>query len=247
MSTIRVGCAGWTVPRQHAALFQSDGSHLSRFASTFNCVEVNSSFYRVHQPKTYTRWAASVPDDFLFSVKVPKTVTHERKLVDAGDLMTIFLEGVTNLGTKCGPLLFQLPPSLAFNPEVARRFFKEFRSSYSAAAVCEPRHQSWFTSQACDLLKTFKIGRVAADPSVAATFEPGSYKKTVYYRLHGSPDVYYSSYSRPYLETLIDKLRSHHDAETIWCIFDNTAAGWAVENACYVVEGLRQRLNQVPT
>lgn len=241
MPTIRVGCAGWNIAKQHVALFQAEGSHLARYASTFDSVEINSSFYRPHRLATYSRWAASVPEDFLFAVKAPKTITHERRLIDTANLLTSFLGEVENLGAKLGPLLFQLPPSLQFDLATAERFFDLLRSHFSTAVVCEPRHQSWFTPVAYELLKSFRIGRAVADPPVVMTAEPVASSDTVYYRLHGSPRMYYSSYSREYLDLLCTTLLSHSDEKTIWCIFDNTAEGHATENANYLLQQLPKK------
>ena len=72
----RIGCAGWSIPKAHAGAFPAVGTALERYAQVFDCVEINSSFYRSHRPSTYERWAASVPDHFRFSVKMPKQITH---------------------------------------------------------------------------------------------------------------------------------------------------------------------------
>ena len=79
----RVGCAGWSIPSRHAALFDAGDSHLARYATRFDVVEVNSTFHRRHQARTFERWAASVPARFRFSAKLPKAITHEAKLRDA--------------------------------------------------------------------------------------------------------------------------------------------------------------------
>src|SRR5215207_10102592 len=122
VATIRIGTAAWSIPKEHAVLFPAAGSHLERYGAIFNAVEINSSFYRPHRTATYERWAASVPEDFRFAVKVPKSVTHERRLKDAGDLLDQFVSEVGGLGPKLGPLLIQLPPSLAFQEGVADAF-----------------------------------------------------------------------------------------------------------------------------
>src|SRR5256885_13730988 len=85
--SIHVGCAGWSVRADHASHFPAEGSHLQRYAGRFAAVEINTSFYRPHRPATYARWAASVPSDFRFSVKVPKEITHKRRLVDTLELL----------------------------------------------------------------------------------------------------------------------------------------------------------------
>src|SRR5919109_1109876 len=106
---LRVGCAGWTIPSQHAHAFPAQGTHLERYAHRFTGVEVNSSFYRSHRPTTYARWAASVPDQFQFAVKMPKEFTHTRRLVEVTAPLECFLTEVQSLGPKLGPLLIQLP------------------------------------------------------------------------------------------------------------------------------------------
>ena len=139
---------GWSIPREHADRFPEEGTHLARYAGRFPAVEINSSFYKPHRPATYARWAASVPADFRFSVKVPKLATHERRLVDADDVLDGFLAEATQLGDKLGPLLVQLPPSLTFSAGVAERFFALLRGRFDGAVALEPRHPSWFEPEA---------------------------------------------------------------------------------------------------
>ena len=158
---VRVGCAGWSIPKVHAALFKPDGSHLQRYGVRFRAVEINSSFHRPHRPSTYARWAASVPKDFRFAVKIPKEVTHTRRLVETADLLDSFLPAATALGENIGPLLVQLPPSLRFVPVVAGSFFEMLRARFTGDLACEPRHESWFRSPASRLLTSFRVGRVA--------------------------------------------------------------------------------------
>jgi uncharacterized protein YecE (DUF72 family) len=102
---VRVGCAGWSLPKEHTDRFPADGTHLERYAGRFPAVEIDSSFYKPHRPTTYVRWAASVPADFRFSVKVPKVATHERRLVDPEDVLDSFLAEATQLGDGWGHCL----------------------------------------------------------------------------------------------------------------------------------------------
>jgi uncharacterized protein YecE (DUF72 family) len=227
-----IGCAGWSIPREHADHFSAAGSHLERYAGRFSAVEINSSFYRPHRPATYARWAAAVPSGFRFAVKVPREITHTRRLADAADLLDRFLAEIGGLGDKLGPLLVQLPPSLVFDAAVARQFLTALRQRFNGAVVCEPRHRSWFEIAAERLLTRQRVARVAADPAlVPAGAVPGGWDGLAYYRLHGSPRMYYSSYSPEYLSTLADRLRESARAAALWCIFDNTALGAATANA----------------
>ena len=166
------------------------GSHLERYGAILNAVEINSSFYRPHRRATYERWATLVPDDFRFAVKVPKTITHERRLKDASDLLDRFVSEVSGLGHKLGPLLVQLPPSLSFQAGIADQFLRELRGRTEGSIVCEPRHASWFTPGVETLLNKLRIARVAADPPPASgADEPGGWRGLTYYRLHGSPRI----------------------------------------------------------
>jgi len=228
----RVGCAGWGVASGKAEIFGAGDSVLERYSTRFTAVEINSSFTRAHQRRTYERWACSVPAGFHFSVKVPRAVTHTARLQGIRDLLRPFLEQVNGLGDKLGCLLVQLPPSLAFDPDVALAFFTELRQLTSTSVACEPRHPSWFTGEVDATLSEHRVGRVAADPAITpAAAVPGGFPGTRYYRWHGSPRTYYSGYSTEALQTLAGAARTAPADCSPWVIFDNTAVGAALENA----------------
>ncbi|RZI85461.1 MAG: DUF72 domain-containing protein [Rubrivivax sp.] len=243
---IHIGCAGWALPKAEQAAFPAEGTHLQRYAARFNAVEINSSFYRPHQPATYARWADSVPASFRFSVKVPKAITHERRLVDAEALLDAFLAQAGALGDRLGCLLVQLPPSLKLAPDQAEGFFKALRQRHTGPVALEPRHASWFTDEAVQLLKSQQISRVAADPALlpAASEPSGDVRDTAYFRLHGSPRIYYSAYDEAALDAIAQSLtRARGHTDHVWCIFDNTALGAATANAL----ALAERLLATPT
>ncbi|HEX2552276.1 MAG TPA: DUF72 domain-containing protein [Microvirga sp.] len=230
---VRIGTAGWSIPKEHGAAFPTDGSHLERYAAVFNAVEINSSFYRPHRPATYERWAASVPDGFRFAVKLPKAITHEHRLKGTRPLLDRFLSEASGLGSKLGPLLVQLPPSLRFEAGASDAFLHELRSLVAGEIVCEPRHRSWFVPEVEALLDALRIARVAADPApVPGAGEPGGWRNLSYVRLHGSPRIYYSPYSEEALTAIAERLVKDTAAGTgSWCIFDNTAAFAATGDA----------------
>jgi uncharacterized protein YecE (DUF72 family) len=238
---LRVGCAGWTIPKEHTSRFPVEGNHLARYAERLQSVEVNSCFYRSHRPSTYARWAAETPPQFAFSLKLPKEITHERRLVKTDGAISRFLAETAELGPKRGAILVQLPPSLAFDAKLVEDFFTTLRRQYDGEVVCEPRHVSWFTLEPETLLTRLKVARVAADPSVVRHgAEPGGWGGTVYYRLHGSPQMYRSQYPAQHLVVLANVLvRSIATANT-WCIFDNTALGAAAGDALSLVERIEE-------
>jgi uncharacterized protein YecE (DUF72 family) len=241
MTKLMIGTAGWSIARAMAHAFDADGSGLERYASVFSGVEINSSFYRPHRKDTYARWAASVPADFRFSVKCPKVITHTARLVDARDELARFLDEISALDDRLGPILVQLPPSLKFDAARVRNFFELACSLHRGAWVCEPRHGSWFEPEAVALLTEYCIARVAADPGIVeAAGEPACSRTLAYWRLHGSPEIYYSPYSAECLEAMAEKLVGW-EAQEAWCIFDNTAAGAALENALTLREMVEAR------
>jgi uncharacterized protein YecE (DUF72 family) len=239
-SPIHVGCAGWSLPRASWPEFPADGTHLQRYAARFNAVEINSSFYRPHQAATYMRWAASVPAHFRFSVKLPKTITHQQRLRECDELIDTFMAQVSGLGDRLGCLLVQLPPSLHFDSDSAALFLRQLRERHGGAVALEPRHASWFTPPADALLQTWQVGRVLADPPVVeASRQPGGFTGLVYVRLHGSPRMYYSAYERTFLDALTGRLdMAAQSGASVWCIFDNTAEGHAVTDALYTTQQL---------
>ncbi len=186
-----------------------------------------------------------MPAGFAFAVKAPKEITHRRRLANAGAELEAFLAQIGGLGERLGPLLFQLSPSLAFDRGVAEAFFAALRARFEGSAVCEPRHPDWLTSEADDVLKAFRIGRVAADPPLAfGAADPGGWGSIRYFRLHGSPRRYYSDYDADALERIATALtRAGMEGDAVWCIFDNTAAGAATANALalQVILGRRGR------
>jgi uncharacterized protein YecE (DUF72 family) len=237
-SRICVGCAGWSIASRHSASFGEGDSVLARYATRFSVVEVNSTFYRSHQAQTYVRWAGSVPRAFRFSVKLPKTITHEAHLSRSGQAIATFAEEIAGLGAKLGGVLVQLPPSLAFDARVAGTFFGTMRRTFDSPIACEPRHPSWFGPEADALWERHDVARVRADPPKPEGAEvPGSVGSWRYFRLHGAPRMYYSAYDDARLTTIADELRaSASRRHSVWCIFDNTAHSHAVEDAVRLQE-----------
>ena len=137
------------------------------------------------------------------------------------------------LGDRLQIILVQLPPSLAFDAAVAQSFFAALRGSWRGMIACEPRHPSWFEADADRMLDALAIARVAADPApVEAAARPGGWRGLCYWRLHGSPVAYRSSYDDGRLEAYAEAIhRERRAGREVWCIFDNTAGPAATGNA----------------
>jgi uncharacterized protein YecE (DUF72 family) len=247
MKPVTIGIAGWALPRADAEIFPpaAFGSNLARYAAVFDAVEINSSFYRPHKPETYARWAESVPPGFRFAVKLPRSVTHEKRLQDVEPDLDQFVAEAGTLGAKLGWVLVQTPPSLRFDPAAAEALFAGLRRRLPAGTIalaCEARHGSWFGEESTALMRELGICRVIADPPAG---EPGQYVATqadeTYIRLHGSPLIYRSVYEPERLAQVAAWLRSQEGRALV--IFDNTMSGTQIRQALQ----LRQMLTSSPS
>lgn len=147
-------------------------------------------------------------------------------------LAVLICSGIRPRCQKRGPILIQLPPSIAFDARVAEDFLGALRGRDQGQVACEPRHFSWFCAEAERLLARWRLARVAADPSFGTGGDlPSGWRDPVYFRLHGSPDTYWSSYSPDYLGRLARTLKAFRSSAETWCILDNTASGSAIANA----------------
>jgi uncharacterized protein YecE (DUF72 family) len=235
---VYIGTAGWSIPRPVGERFPAEGSHLARHGQVLGCTEINSTFKHEHRPSTFARWAATTPPAFRFAVKLPHGITHARRLVGAVEPLERFLGDVAALGERLGPLLVQLPASFVFAPRVVDRFFAVLRRRFAGTVVCEPRQIDWFGPAAERIYARYRIGRVGADPErVTGAGQPGGWlgdarsRGIAYFRWHGSPVVYRSSYSAERLARWADEARAWRERCDCWCIFDNTTSGAAAANA----------------
>lgn len=232
--TLRIGTAAWALPRDVRDSFPPGASNLERYAQRFNATEINSSFYRPHRRTTYARWAANVPPDFRFAIKLPKAITHEARLADCEEPLTRFADEIAGLGEKRGPVLVQLPPNFAFDAALAETFFSQLNAIVGGPIAFEPRHRSWFDAQADALLVAHRVSRVAADPApVPAAGSPGGWRGLAYFRLHGSPRIYWSAYDDAALASWRQTANAAN-AES-WIILDNTASGAATRDAMKLI------------
>ena len=232
MGRVLIATAGWGVPREHAALVKREGTGLQKYSSVLGAVEINSTFYRRHQPKTFERWRDSVPAAFRFAVKLPRAITHEAALAAPARALAEFFEDVSGLGAKLGPILVQLPASAGFERRRASSFFRALRARHSGPVACEPRNAAWYGATASALFVDYDIARVVADPArPLAAQHAGGTDTLRYTRWHGSPHVYWSAYSDEQLRALLEATLNAPARSEVWCVFDNTASGAALADA----------------
>ncbi|MBA2403361.1 MAG: DUF72 domain-containing protein [Bdellovibrionales bacterium] len=224
---MRIGTAGWSIPATSLKAFVPAGTHLEKYSQIFNAVEINSCFYKDHLARTYQKWASQTPSNFQFSLKLHQRFTHTKETFGAKELKEV-LSQMQYLEEKWGVLLLQFPGSHLFDGKKMERLFHLIRKNYQGTLVIEPRHLTWTETKAVELMREFKVSKVFADPEKCPTKIKMDFGKIQYYRLHGQPVMYTSSYSQNFLEQLV----SHSDYhQNVWCIFDNTKYGSAIENA----------------
>jgi len=235
---IRIGAAGWRLPKANRERFGGEGTHLERYAARLGASEINATFKQSFKRSRYEKWAASVPATFRFSVKAPRAITHQGRLENVSEPLEAFLDEIAGLGEKLGPLLFQLPPELTYARERLEAFCRDLRAAWAGPAALEPRHASWNAEEANAILADHGIARVAADPErFERAGQPAGAESLVYYRWHGAPRMYYSSYENDALERLKRECQRHRDdGRDAWCIFDNTAGDAGVHNAVDLAE-----------
>lgn len=226
---LHIGTAGWQLPKDLPT--RMEGSTLERYAEHFNAVEVNSTHYKHHMQRTFQRWAASVPTDFRFAVKMHRDVTHVERLTRIGPVQE-FLQEVSALGDRLGPVLVQLPPKLAWS-DVHGDVLEAMREVYDGPVVLEPRHPSWADGPVLRRLQQARISVAAADPPlIVPTLQPLGDPAMSYFRLHGNPRMYWSAYDRDALHAVAEQVKQLVESKRqVWVMFDNTAGGAAAPNA----------------
>lgn len=231
-STIYIGTSGWSYNHWRGPFYPEDlrsEQWLQYYAEHFKSAEINNSFYHLPEKKTLKHWHDTVPEDFVFSAKASRYMTHMKKLKDAHDSINTFVERISILGDKLGPILFQLPPHWRFNGERLAAFLNtlstEFRYTF------EFRDPDWLNSETYDLLSEhqvafciYELNGFLSPKKVTADF--------VYIRLHGPNGPYQGSYDNRALAGWTGALSTWAgQGKQIYCYFDNDESGYAAQNA----------------
>jgi len=237
-STVRIGISGWRYAPWRGVFYpqglpqRRELEHASRHLGT---IEINGSFYALQRPESYQTWRAEVPEGFVFSVKGGRFVTHMKKLADVEvPLANFFASGVLALGPALGPVLWQLPPTLGYDPDRLARFFDLLPRTTGAAAelagrhderlddrawtttdadrplrhVLEVRHATFETPEFPALLREHGIGLVVADTAGRWPYLEDVTSDVVYIRLHGDSELYVSGYDDPALDRWAARVRA---------------------------------------
>lgn len=237
---VYIGTSGWHYAHWKGPFYPEGslpGGYLAFYVERFRTVEINNSFYKLPSLETMEAWRDAVPEHFVFAVKASRFITHMKKLKDPEQPLRNFYERVAGLGTKCGPILFQLPPRWRFNPERLEYFLGCLSDRFRHAF--EFRDPSWYDPRAIDLLErygtAFCIYDLAGHTSPILTTAP-----FVYVRLHGPGGAYQGSYPEEILaEWAMRFERWSNEQREVYCYFDNDQAGYAALNALQLQEMMR--------
>lgn len=235
---IRIGISGWLYPPWRGIFYPSDlpfYKELSYASRKVNSIEINGSFYSLKNPEAYIRWYKETPDDFVFSVKGSRFITHVRRLNQAEiPLANFFASGVLHLKEKLGCFLWQLPPRFLYNEELLEEFFKllpktfrdavtlsdeadrfsdsypeSFRKMNRTLRHClEVRHHSFENPFFIDLLRKYEIALVFADTAGRWPYMEDITSDFLYLRLHGDSELYASGYDDATLRWWADRIKT---------------------------------------
>jgi uncharacterized protein YecE (DUF72 family) len=248
---LRIGMSGWTYPPWRGTFFPKglkQDDELAYASRKVNSIEINGTFYSLQRPSSYASWRGRTPSGFLFSVKAPRYITHILRLKKTEvPIANFFASGVLRLNEKLGPLLWQLPPSLPYDPRTLEAFFRLLPRSTKAAAalaknhdshtrlgtwlktdrdrplrhVLEVRHPSFETPDFVRQLREHDIGLVVADTAGKWPAFTQVTSDLVYVRLHGAERLYVSGYTPAALRSWTRKINAWKRRYDVFVYFDN--------------------------
>ncbi len=267
---IRIGISGWTYPRWRKVFYPEGLAHraeLSYAARHVNSIEINGSFYSLQRPSSYLSWREQTPEDFVFSVKGGRFITHMKKLAGVETaLANFFASGLLALGPKLGPILWQLPPNLGYDPDRLRGFFDQLPRTAGAAAELasrhdakvpedraltaamdpdqplrhslEVRHPTFMEPGFVDLLRRHDIALVVADTAGKWPLIKQATADFVYIRLHGDTELYTSGYSAAAIESWAADIQAWAERHDVYVYFDNDVKVHAPRDAMALLDEL---------
>jgi len=238
VARLLIGTSGWTYASWKGPFYPQDlpsRRYLEFYAREFESTEVNYSFYHLPRPSTYEKWAAQVPDDFVFALKASRFITHVKRLDDAGEAWATFVQSALTLGAHLGPILLQFPPSFRRDRKRLTAFLNHAQRPAPKPPLLrlafEFRHESWFTEEIYEFLRYHRAALCIADSpryprrdEVTADF--------VYLRFHGRTGLFASKYSDAELAEEAKNIRRYLRGKLdVYVYFNNDALGHAVSNA----------------
>jgi uncharacterized protein YecE (DUF72 family) len=232
MEAIRIGCSGWNYRHWRGAFYPEklpQKRWFEHYAATFATVELNTSFYRLPTAETFEKWRDQAPPGFRYAVKAPRFITHMKKLTECAEPVDEFLSRARRLGATLGPILFQLPPRLAFDRERTEAFLALLPPDLHH--VLEFRETSWINADVLALLDEKGIGFCVHDMTGSTTPFWAS-GPLAYLRFHGGEGKYWGRYRDDRLlaaaEWMAEQARAGRE---VWAYFNNDIHAHAIDDA----------------
>ena len=241
MKEIHIGTSGWSYAHWDTVFYPcniSSNQHLKFYSEFFNTVEINTTFYHLPLVKTVRNWHKQIPEDFIFSVKASRYITHMKKLMNCEKALQLFYSRIKYLKEKLGPILFQLPPSFAMDFQILQNFIDLLDSDYSH--VFEFRHPTWYTQKIYTLLRSRNIGLCVTD--LDGKLSPlKTTAKFAYVRLHGPQKAYKGSYNKEQLLKWKKQVLNWAKTKEVFLYFDNDEKSYAIKDGTALKEILLKR------
>ncbi len=232
---IYIGCSGFSNRDWKGFFFPEElpsKEQLNFYATQFNTVEINSTFYRRPRPQTLANWYERTGEDFKFFIKIPKTITHIKRLKETAEETADFCNHLhQGIQEKLAGFLFQMPPSFHYSEEHLEQLIATADSRF--LNVVEFRHESWWNDEIFETLKKRNIvfSGVSFPKNIPDDFIINN-SKSVYYRLHGVPVLFKSEYSEEELKKLAKEIKKAK--QDVFIFFNNTWGTAALKNALYL-------------
>ncbi|MCP2038405.1 DUF72 domain-containing protein [Chryseobacterium sp. HSC-36S06] len=232
-----IGCSGFSNRDWKGFFFPEElpsKEQLNFYSTQFNTVEINSTFYRRPRPQTLENWYQRTDEDFKFFIKIPKTITHIKRLKETAAETADFCQHIHHgIQEKLAGFLFQMPPSFHYREENLEQLITTVDSQF--LNVVEFRHESWWTEEIFETLrkKNIVVSGVSFPKNIPDDFIINN-SKSVYYRLHGVPVLFKSEYSEEELKKLAKDIKKAK--QDVFVFFNNTWGTAALKNAFYLKE-----------
>jgi uncharacterized protein YecE (DUF72 family) len=232
-----VGTSGWSYRHWLGKFYPEDmqpSQWLSHYAKNFNTVEINMTFYRIPFKNVVRSWVEKTPDNFKFSVKINRKITHLQKFENVDEILIKFYDAIHLLSPKLYFFLFQIPPSLKYSERKLEQILEVvrfFRNKWLDVKIAmEFRHTSWFNSDVREFTILHNISVVYSDSGnrFPEVFWPN---ETMYIRMHGPGTLYSSKYASEQLNQLVWKILQSEEIKEVAIYFNNDYNCYAVENA----------------
>jgi uncharacterized protein YecE (DUF72 family) len=247
LATVHVGTSGWHYKQWVGDFYPPrfpPAKMLGRYAREFHTVEINNSFYRLPEEKTFRDWGNTVPAGFLFAVKASRFLTHIKRLKDADDSIKLFFSRARHLGTHLGPVLFQLPPNWKADPGRLREFLELLPRKHSYAI--EFRDETWYTPQIYGLLRQHNIALCVHDWH-SAPWAQELTADAAYVRFHGTGGRYAGNYPDDLLQDWAIRIQTWATrVSQVYVYFNNDVGGHAVRNARTLRAALAKVSDKLP-